>query len=104
MFVTILKKFISDLGTVPALRCYLLISSCIEESEAESNYALDKAGKLLKNTDEVFLDSEKALLQHDKDFVAKLHPSWKLYPLPWEEKKEEEDESNRDEKEDEEKK
>lgn len=98
------KKFISDLGTVPALRCYLLISSCIEESEAESNYALDKAGKLLKNTDEVFLDSEKALLQHDKDFVAKLHPSWKLYPLPWEEKKEEEDESNRGEKEDEEKK
>lgn len=90
------KKFISDLGSVPALRAYLLISACIEDSEAEANYALDKAEKLLAalgKEEETFFQAEKALLQYDKDFVAKLHPSWSLYPLPWEEKKGEDAES-----------
>ena len=92
------KKFISGISTMPALRCYLLISTCVEESEAESNYALDKVEKVLKNTNEVFLESEKALVQHDKDFALKLHPSWDLYPLPWEEKKETPEETESQEK------
>lgn len=85
------KKYISDIGSVAALRAYLLISACVEESEGEANYALDKVEKAiapLRKNEEVFFESEKALLQHDKDFVAKLHPSWDLYPLPWEAKKE----------------
>ena len=85
------KKYISALETPAALRCYLLISSIVEESETECNYAIDKAEKVLSvlsKDESSFLESEKALLQYDKNFVAKMHPSWDLYPLPWEEKKE----------------
>lgn len=84
------KKYISSLETPAALRCYLLISSIVEESETECNYAIDKAEKVLSvlsKDESSFLESEKALLQYDKNFVAKMHPSWDLYPLPWEEKK-----------------
>ena len=91
------KKYIANLPTMPALRSYLLISSCVEDSEAEANFALDKVEKVLSTLgkeEPLFLDSEKALVQYDKQFVAKMHPAWDLFPLPWEEPQREEGESN----------
>lgn len=94
------KKYIANLPTMPALRSYLLVSSCVEDSEAEANFALDKVEKVLGTLgkeEPLFLDSEKALVQYDKQFVAKMHPSWELFPLPWEEKHpSEEDEEGSD--------
>lgn len=99
-FSDVQKKYIANLPTMPALRSYLLVSSCVEDSEAEANFALDKVEKVLGTLgkeEPLFLDSEKALVQYDKQFVAKMHPSWELFPLPWEEKHpSEEDEEGSD--------
>ncbi|MCF0113557.1 MAG: hypothetical protein HUJ60_06230 [Bacilli bacterium] len=88
------KRYISEMAHMPALRCYLLISGMIENSDTETNYAIDKVEKVLKNTEPLFLESEKALIAHDKEFLKKVHPTWDFYPLPWEEKKPEEAEEN----------
>ena len=84
------RRYISNLSSMPTCRCYMLIAACVEDSESEVNYAIDKVEKLLKNTDEVFRESEKALVAHDKAFILKVHPTWELFPLPWEEEPEEE--------------
>ena len=84
------KKYIASLSTITCLRAYALIASFIETSEFEANYAIDKAGKLLKGTDDSIRETEKSLLQMDVDSIRKEHPSWDVYLLPWEEKKDEE--------------
>ena len=84
------KKYIASLATITCLRAYALIASFVESSEFEANYAIDKTSKLLKSTDEGIREAEKSLLQMDVDAIRKEHPSWDVYPLPWEEKTEEE--------------
>ena len=84
------KRYISNIPTIAALRCYALIGSFIEADQGEVNYALDKAEKLIKASDKEFREVEKSLLQMDKEIIAEEHPSWDLNPLPWEEKPAEE--------------
>lgn len=83
------KKYVADVSDLTALRAYLLIASFIEGSEDECNYAIDKAEKSIKNCDPSIKESEKSLLQLDVDITRAAHPSWKVYPLPWEEKADE---------------
>ena len=79
------KKYIADLSDLTALRSYLLIASFVEGSESESNYAIDKAEKAIKACEANYKETEKSLLQLDVDLTRSAHPSWKVYPLPWEE-------------------
>ncbi|MBO6286272.1 MAG: hypothetical protein J6O18_08180 [Bacilli bacterium] len=79
------KKYIADITTLTALRCYLLIASFVEGSESETNYAVDKAEKAIKLCEPAYKEAEKSLLQYDVDMTRSAHPSWKVYQLPWEE-------------------
>ena len=80
------KKYIANFPNLTALRAYLLIASFIEGSESETNYAVDKADKAIKACEPMYKEAEKSLLQLDVDLTRAAHPSWKVYPLPWEEK------------------
>ncbi|MCR5348608.1 MAG: hypothetical protein K6E59_03255 [Bacilli bacterium] len=80
------KKYIANMGSLSALRAYLLIAAFIEGSDSETNYAIDKAEKAIKNCDPSFKEAEKSLLQLDVDLVRAAHPNWEVYLLPWEEK------------------
>ena len=84
------KRYISNIPNLTALRCYALIASFIESDSGEVNYAIDKAEKLVKASDKEFREIEKSLLQMDKDIIKEEHPSWDLDLLPWEEKPAEE--------------
>ena len=79
------KRYISGIPNITALRCYALIAAFIEADAGEANYAFDKAEKLIKASDKEFRETEKSLLQMDKDIIKEEHPSWDLNPLPWEE-------------------
>ncbi len=79
------KKYIANITSITALRCYLLIASFVEGSESEANYAIDKAEKLIKAAEPSFKEAEKSLLQYDVDLCRSAHPSWDVYKLPWEE-------------------
>lgn len=92
------KKYISNISSPSALRCYFLISGVIEESETEAAFALDKVEKILKGVPEERLDVEKALIKANMDLVKKVHPTWELPAMPWEQKPKEEDKSEDDSK------
>lgn len=92
------KKYISNISSPSALRCYFLISGVIEESETEAAFALDKVEKVLKGVPEERLDVEKALIKANMDLVKKVHPTWELPAVPWEQKPKEEDKSEDDSK------
>ena len=79
------KRYISAIPNITALRCYAMIASFIEDDLGEANYAFDKAEKLIKSSDKEFRETEKSLLQMDKEIIKEYHPSWDLNPLPWEE-------------------
>ncbi len=83
------KKYIAAIPTMSALRCYLLISGLIDESEAESNFALDKAMKLIKKCAENEAPVERKLLDLSFARVSEAHPGWELMGnyLPEEEPK-----------------
>lgn len=92
------KKYISNISSPSALRCYFLISGIIEESETEAAFALDKVEKVLKGVPEERLDVEKALIKSNMDLVKKVHPTWELPAMPWEQKQKEEDKPEDDSK------
>lgn len=80
------KKYISSVASMPALRCYLLISGLIEDAENEANFALGKVEKAIKDCEKSWIAIEKALIAADIQVVMKKHPTWQLEPLPWAEK------------------
>ncbi|MBQ2069356.1 MAG: hypothetical protein II467_00330 [Bacilli bacterium] len=77
------KSFISALEVPAAVKCYILISSFIEQSEGECNYAIEKAEKALKNEDPQFAPYEKEALERIGNFVRANHPGWTVEDLPW---------------------
>ena len=83
------KKYISSVSTMPALRCYFLISGLIEDAENEANFALGKVDKAIKDCEKSVVAIEKALIAADIAVVTRKHPTWTLEALPWEEAKEE---------------
>lgn len=72
------RKYIAQFDGMPSLRSYLLVSGLIENSEAETNYALEKALRILKKNDETTKETETKLLKLTIQRVATLHPSWHL--------------------------
>ncbi len=80
------KKYIGTLSTIPSVRCYLLISGLVEESESEANYAIDKVDKAIKSAEKFAVEEEKKLVEEDVALVSKAHPGWNLYPLSWNQK------------------
>lgn len=97
------KKYISNVSSPAALRCYLLISALIEESETEAYFALDKVEKVYKGLDKTKEKVDRALLEANLALAKKLHPTWNLPDLPWakpeEPSKNENEEKNAKEKE-----
>ncbi len=84
------KKYISSLSSSSSLRCYLLISGLIEESETETNYAIDKVEKVYKGVSKSSKQIEKSLIETSVALIKQKHPSWNLYELPWQNKSKEE--------------
>ena len=79
------RRYIADLSSMAALRCYVLISSYVENSVNECNYAIDKVSQVLKATDKEILEAEKSLIDSEVKEIRNIHISWEVYPLPWEE-------------------
>nr|MCR5078635.1 hypothetical protein [Bacilli bacterium] len=77
------KSFISALESPAAVRCYILISSFIEQAEGECNFAIEKAEKTLKNENPEYAPYEKATLERLVDFCRANHPGWTVEDLPW---------------------
>ena len=84
------KKYISSLSSSSSLRCYLLISGLIEESETETNYAIDKVEKVYKGVSKSSKQIEKSLIETSVALIKQKHPSWNLYELPWQNESKEE--------------
>lgn len=79
------RSYIASMTTMAALRCYILISAFVENSENECNYAIDKVSQVLKHTDKDILEAEKSIVDSEVKEVRTVHISWDVYPLPWEE-------------------
>ena len=95
------RRYIAEMTTMPALRCYVLIAAYVENSQDECNYAIDKVGRVLKTCLPEVLEAEKTLIDSEVREIREQHISWDVYPLPWEEQdfypEEEEEESSEDE-------
>ena len=72
------RKYLATLPDAPALRSYLLISGVLEGSEAETNYALAKAPKIMKRVPESRKAVEDKLLALTLQRIKTLHPTWTL--------------------------
>ena len=92
------KKYISSLSSASALRCYLLVSGLVEDSETEANFAIDKVEKIYKGVNPTFLPLEKKFIEEDISLIKSKHASWNLYDLPWNVKKEEKETPNKEDK------
>ena len=72
------RKYISQVSDLSSLRCYLLISGLVDESEAEANFALSKAEKAAKKVPAAYFETEKKLLTSAIEKVKTAHPDWTL--------------------------
>lgn len=79
------RRYLAELSSMAACRCYILISAFVENSENECNYAVDKVSQILKHTDAEILEEEKSLVDSEVKDIRKEHISWEVNPLPWEE-------------------
>lgn len=70
------RRYIASIPTLPALRCYALVSGILEESDTEVNWAFDKVERLQKKIDGVPLEAENQLLTDIYNLIRKLHPGW----------------------------
>jgi hypothetical protein len=72
------RKYLATLPDAPALRSYLLVAGVLEGSETETNYALERAPKIMKNVPESRKVIEEKLLGLTLQRIKTLHPTWKL--------------------------
>ena len=93
------RRYIANLSTMPALRCYVLISAFIENNQNECNYAIDKTERVLRSCLPEMLENEKALIDAEVAEIRREHISWEVYPLPWEEQPEIPEEEEEDDEE-----
>ena len=70
------KKFIANLSTGPAVRAYILISGLVEESEAETKLAMDKAESAIKNSGEDKRAAEEYLMKEALKKIIAKHKNW----------------------------
>ena len=76
------RKYLATLPDGPALRAYLLVAGVLEGSEAETNYALAKAARIMRKTPEARKEVELKLLGYTIQRIKTLHPNWNL--VNWE--------------------
>lgn len=72
------RRYIASLASLPALRCYALISGILEESDSEVSWAFDKVERLEKKVTGVTLEGEKILLNSSYSLLKKMHPGWDI--------------------------
>ena len=72
------RRYITSLASLPALRCYALISGILEESDSEVSWAFDKVERLEKKVTGVALEGEKILLNSSYSLLKKMHPGWDI--------------------------
>ena len=72
------KRDISNSGTMPCIRSYILISTYIDPSESEIQYATSKADKAYKQVEDAYKDIEKTLYKGTLEKVKTVHPDWQL--------------------------
>ena len=72
------RRYIASLASLPALRCYALISGILEESDSEVSWAFDKVERLEKKVTGVALEGEKILLNSSYSLLKKMHPGWDI--------------------------
>ena len=91
------KKFISNLDSMAALRCYAMIASKIEASETEVNYAIDKVERVINYEEDFAQPHEKRLTEDMVKFIRNDHPSWDVYDPVWDSKKKQKEEEEAEE-------
>ena len=72
------RRYIASLASLPALRCYALISGILEESDSEVSWAFDKVERLENKVTGVALEGEKILLNSSYSLLKKMHPGWDI--------------------------
>ena len=72
------RRYIASLASLPALRCYALISGILEESDSEVSWAFDKVERLEKKVTGVALEGEKILLNSSYSLLKNMHPGWDI--------------------------
>lgn len=72
------RRYIAALSSLPALRCYALVSGVFEESDSEVSWAFDKVERLQKKVSGVALEGENVLLTASYSLLKKMHPEWDI--------------------------
>jgi hypothetical protein len=72
------KKYLASLGSVAAIRAYVLANGLIENSLSEVRIGLDKASSALKKVQKEHQQTEKNLLRKNVYSVLEAHPDWDL--------------------------
>ena len=81
------KRYIASLASMAALRCYVLVSGLIDDSESETQYALDKFDHAFKKSAANEKEIDKALLTDAFNLVRTKHPGWDIQLIMEESKK-----------------
>ncbi len=72
------RRYIASLASLPALRCYALVSGIFEGSDTETSWAFDKVERLQKKVSGVALEGENVLLNSSYSLLKKMHPDWDI--------------------------
>ncbi|MBP5091250.1 MAG: hypothetical protein J6328_01655 [Bacilli bacterium] len=72
------RKYLATLPDASALRAYLLVAGVLEGSETETNYALERAPKIMRRVPDSKKDVENKLLSLTLQRIKTLHPTWTL--------------------------
>lgn len=72
------RKDMSEDGTLPCIRAYVLLSGLLDKSQSECIYVLKKAYKAYKRTPDGIKPIEIRLYNKAIDKVMQAHPSWDL--------------------------
>lgn len=72
------RKLLSDDKSLECIRTYILVSTYIEPSESEIQYATSNADKAYKYVDEAYKEIEKKLYKETLAKAKEAYPNWEL--------------------------
>lgn len=84
------KRDISNSDSLVCIRTYILVSTFLDPSESEIQYATEKADKAYKRINSSYKEIEKKLYKNTLKIAQDAHPTWVLVESNVEEKKPEE--------------
>jgi hypothetical protein len=73
-----IKKYLASLSSAPAIRAYVLANGLIEQSQSETEAALEKADSVLHKLPKEKRIIEKRMLKAAVAKVCQAHPDWDL--------------------------